>query len=207
MIKIGISGKANSGKNTLAKLLIKEIKKQFSNTRYMKNKVLSYQFLAFADPIKDMAQIAFPTIPKKWLYGPSELRNMIVPDAIKNKHTVSVRQVLMDLGNDFGRAYNPNIWIDNFDYRLKIANKKRDVIIATDCRFRLEFDYLKFNRFFQIRILRDQNDTINDVSETDQNNISDSEFNFVIDNSKTKKHLQNQVIDAVNRIKGFLILR
>ena len=207
MINISISGKANSGKNTLAKLLIKEIKKQFSNTRYMKNKVLSYQFLAFADPIKDMAQIAFPIIPKKWLYGPSELRNMIVPDAIKNKRTVSVRQVLMDLGNDFGRAYNPNIWIDNFDYRLKIANKKRDVIIATDCRFRLEFDYLKFNRFFQIRILRDQNDTINDVSETDQNNISDSEFNFVIDNSKTKKHLQNQVVKAVNGVKGFLILR
>ena len=66
MIKIAISGKANSGKNTLAKLIKQELKQQSIN---------SCKFLAFADPIKKMSLIAFPDIPKKWLYGSSNYRD------------------------------------------------------------------------------------------------------------------------------------
>src|ERR1700686_387420 len=135
MIKISITGKARSGKNTLAKLLVKELHAVWKNT----NALGSYKFIAFADPIKEMARLAFPKIPRKWLYGSSEYRDEIIPGAFKNGCPLTVRQLLIDLGNDFGRQYQSDIWIYNFDNRFNsLVQKGYDIVIATDCRFRSE---------------------------------------------------------------------
>jgi hypothetical protein len=187
MIKIGISGKANSGKNTLAKLIKKELNAN------------NCQFLAFADPIKKIAHIAFPDIPSKWLYGSSKYRSQIIPEAVKDNVPLTVRQLLIDIGNDFGRRYNPSIWIDKFDlsYR-KLVKKNCDALIATDIRFRDEFNYLKKLDFLQIRIIRDEEVKINDVSESNQDQIQDVEFDFLINNNGTKEDLKEAVRQFLN---------
>jgi hypothetical protein len=196
MFKISITGKAKSGKNTVAKLLVKELK---NNKPYY-----AHQFIAFADPIKAMAHQAFPQIPRRWLYGDSKYRSEIIPGAFKNGTALTVRQLLIDLGNDFGRKYNHNIWINNFNnsfQKVLILNnhpkKYRNIIIVPDCRRRNEFDFLKALGFFNIKILRDDCTKINDISETDQDGIQDTEFEFVIHNNGTKADLKKTIKQIV----------
>jgi hypothetical protein len=185
MYKIALTGKANTGKNTVGKLLIQEIKYHWSPNRF------SAKFIAFADPIKKMARLAFPVIPRKWLYGSSKYRGQVIPDAFKDGAPLTVRQLLIDLGNDFGRKYKPSIWIDNFNHGLqKLYKKNPKIVVVTDCRFRNEFDHLKNLGFFQIRIVRDTVTKINDSSETNQDGIQDTEFDFVIHNNGTKDNLR-----------------
>lgn len=193
MYKIAITGKANTGKNTISKLLFQELK------------LSSAKYLAFADPIKEMIQIAYPELPKEWLYGSSELRKNIVPGAFKNGVPLTVRQLLIDIGNDFGRAYKPDIWLRNFDDRLNktLKSKKKvkpQAIIVTDCRFRNEFDHLKSLEFYQIRLLRNEHAKINDISETNQDGIADSEFNYVVHNNGTLESLQEDVKKIVSQL-------
>lgn len=195
MYKIAITGKANTGKNTVGKLLLKGL---WSGPAWIDK----CKFIAFADPLKKMAHLAFPEIPRKWFYGSSKYRSQVIPGAFKDGVPLTVRQLLIDLGNDFGRKYKPTIWIDNFDQNLeKLYRKKPELIVVTDCRFRNEFDHLKKLGFFQIRILRDAHAKINDVSETNQDGIMDNEFDAVIYNNSTKAQLEYQVTQIISNLK------
>lgn len=202
MYKIAITGKANTGKNTVGKLLNKEIylKRQQVIGRYTGK--YRPKLMAFADPIKEMIQIAYPEIPRKWLYGPSKFRNEVIPGAFYKGQPLTVRQLLINLGNDFGRANKPDIWLRNFDHRLNkfLKNPKTPIVIVTDCRFRNEFDHLKELGFYQIRLLRNDYTKIDDISETNQDGIADSEFNYVIHNNGTLKDLENEVKKAVSQL-------
>ena len=104
MYKIAICGKANSGKDTISKLIRREISKTQSG--------IFCEYIAFADPIKDMIRIMFPTLPEKYLTGPSKFRSEIIPGAFKNGKPLTVRQLHTDLGTDIGRAYKETIWLD-----------------------------------------------------------------------------------------------
>jgi hypothetical protein len=184
--KISLTGKANSGKNLTAELLANELN--------LGREGVGYCFMAFADPIKEIAQIAFPNMPKEWLYGPSGHRNEIIPGAFKDGIPLTVRQLLIDIGNDFGRRYNPNIWINVFGFRFNAcSDSSLKAIIVPDGRFISELEYLKSKGFYRIRILRNSYTKINDISETDQDGIFDNEFDFVIDNNGTKEQLEDQV--------------
>jgi hypothetical protein len=189
MLKIALSGKANSGKNTVAKLLTKELRQQDDSWYYPE------KLIAFSTPIKKIAHQLFPDLPSHWLYGASKYRNEIIPNAFKNGQPLTVRQLLIDIGNDFGRKYQPDIWIRHFDITLNTIDDSKDdaAVIVTDCRFREEFDHLKKLGFFQIRIVRKNHIKIDDISETDQDGILDSEFSAVIDNNGTKEQLKEQI--------------
>jgi hypothetical protein len=201
MYRIAITGKANTGKNTVGKLLTKGLydRSNVEGWNWPSGKV---QFIAFADPLKKMARLAFPEIPRKWLYGSSKYRSQVIPGAFKEGVPLTVRQLLIDLGNDFGRKYKSSIWIDNFDHGLeKLYKKNPKIAVVTDCRFRNEFDHLKNLGFFQIRVLRDAYTKINDVSETNQDGIMDSEFDVVINNSGTKDQLKTQVDQIIVKLQ------
>ena len=174
MIKIAVSGLANTGKNTIGKIIVKQM-------RIVEPK-LTASFLAFADPIKKMAHIMFPNLPKKYFYGPSKFRNEIIPGAFKDENPLTVREVLLDIGTKLGRGYKSNIWIDNFAARLN-KHSKKDVVGVYDVRFREEFDYLKEEDFFKIRVYRNNSSSINHISETGQAAILDSEFDYIIHNN------------------------
>lgn len=193
MYKIAITGKANTGKNTVGKLLVKELTKE---------KQSSHAYMAFADPIKEMIRIAYPEVPRNWLYGSSANRAKVIPGAFYQGKPLTVRQLLINLGNDFGRANKPDIWLRNFDNRLKKqTNKSTGILIVTDCRFRNEFDYLKDLGFYQIRLMRDSHLKIDDVSETNQDGIKDDEFNYVVHNNSTLEFLEGEVQKIVSQLK------
>lgn len=195
MYKIAITGKANTGKNTVSKLLIKELRNQFRG-----KKTITHQYIAFADPIKAMIRLMFPTLPEKCLTGSSQNRAEIIPGAFKDGKPLSVRQLLIDLGTGVGRSYKENIWLDAFDYTFEKV-KHKDIVIVTDVRFRNEFDHLKKQGFYQIRLLRNSHTQINHTSETNQDSIRDEEFNYVLDNNGTLSDLKSEVRKIIAQLQ------
>ncbi len=196
MFKISISGKAGAGKNTFANLLCDAIRSNILNT----NKKYSFgptwhksvKMIAFADPIKKMVLTAYPHLPKKYLYGPSHYRNNEIPGTLINGKAVTVRDALINIGN-MCRASMPNIWVQNFDLAFnKLKVDDVNIIIVPDLRFKNEFNYLKEMKFFQIRIISNHSNNINDISETDQDSIKNSEFDYVVYNTSTIDSLKNE---------------
>jgi Cdc6-like AAA superfamily ATPase len=198
MYKISITGKANTGKNTVSKLIVKELRNKFKG-----QKTISYEYVAFADPIKAMIRLMFPTLPEKYLTGSSQNRTEAIPGAFKDGKPLTVRQLLIDLGTGFGRACKETIWLDAFDHTFeKLQNKS--VVIVTDVRFRNEFDHLRDKGFYKIRLLRDaevQTSQSNHISETNQDGISNDEFDFVINNNGTLKDLKKAVSKIVEQLQ------
>lgn len=196
MYKIAITGKANTGKNTISKLIAKQLSVEADGFWNIQN-------IAFADPIKEMVRQMFPKIPKKHLYGSSKFRAQVIPGAFKNGVPLTIRQLLIDLGTGVGREYKENLWLDVFDNTFEKAIKKnKKVVIVTDVRFRNEFDHLKKLGFYQIRLLRDSDVKINHSSETNQDSIKDSEFDAVVVNNGTLKDLTDKVLEIVKELKS-----
>lgn len=193
MFKIAITGKANSGKDTLSRMLVKE-------TRIVHNRYIYAKYMAFADPLKEMIRIMFPDIPKKNLYGSSKLRNEIIPGAFKDGNPLTIRQLLIDLGTEVGRKYKESVWLDNFDSRFAEVSPG-NLVIVTDARFRNEFDHLKQLGFVMIKLTRDGNNpAINHISETGQDSIQENEFDFVINNNGTLSDLKYTVHEIVTKL-------
>ena len=121
MFKIAISGKASSGKNTIANLILETLNNDYAATYY--------DTIAFADPIKEIIMIMFPHLKKKHLYGSSKFRNTIIKEAVdKNGNLLTIRQALIDIGTGLGRGMNDSIWLDVFDHRfgkLKISTLRQ----------------------------------------------------------------------------------
>lgn len=193
MYKIAICGKANSGKNTLSKMLSRHMPTYRNVAKF-----------AFADPIKEMIHIMFPNIPRNKLYGSSKFRSEAIPGAFKDGQPLTIRQLLLDLGTGVGRSYQESIWLNNFDNRLEKAykNPNNKMVIVTDVRFRNEFDHLKNKEFFMIKLYRNSDGPIiNHVSETNQDSILDSEFDYVLDNNGSLKDLKNKVNEILSKVK------
>jgi len=196
MYKISISGKANSGKDTVAKMLAEHLKKQIN-----KENIDCVQHIAFADPLKQIIKIMFPDVPDIHLYGPSKYRSEIIKDAFKGSEPLTIRQLLLDLGTEIGRGYNPDIWINAFRHTLNTAFlNNKDIVIVSDNRFRNEFDCLKNLKFYQIRVIRDKQLYINHSSETDQFNIKDEEFDCILENNGSLSDLSYKISEIANKI-------
>ncbi len=200
MYKVAICGRANTGKNTLSRLLEQELywlRNAEYHAKYGKDMVFSSKSMAFADPIKEIVMIMFPHANKECLYGPSHLRAEAIPGAFKNGKPLTYRQSLIDLGTEVGRAYNDKIWLENFDHRyeqLLIQKNPPNLVVVTDVRFRNEFDHLKKKGFFQIRLYRETGMApIEHISETGQSAIKDEEFDYVLFNNKSLDDLREEV--------------
>lgn len=201
MQKVALCGKANSGKNTTATLIAESLGELWAS-----------KTLAFADPIKEMLLQMFPWADRECLYGPSKLRNNIIPDSFdKNDNPLIYRQVLIDLGRQ-GREYRADHWVRVFDHRIRamlpstglIATAKDTslkTIIVTDVRYRNEFEYLKENGYYQIKILRNSDVVINDSSETSQDQIKIHEYDFVLDNNGSLEDLNKNIKKIVSAIR------
>lgn len=183
MYKIAISGKANSGKNTVASMLVE----------FLKYKNSKEKIVALADPMKHIVKIMHPEALDECLWGPSELRSNIISEKYLNEFgkPLTYREALINLGA-YGRKYHRDIWLNAL---VKDATKSEDVnaYIVSDVRFVNEFKYLKEAGFTMIRVLRDDCAVIDDISEKEQEAIKDKEFDHVINNNKTIEYLRDEV--------------
>ena len=194
MYKIAISGKANSGKDTVAKLFAKV----YQGIQCERRKIV---FASLADPIKKIAKIMFPRTKRKSLYGPSKYREGIIPGAFKNNIPLTYRLLLQELGTEIGRGYKESIWLDVLDCTSKKAKmNEAEMFIVADSRFRNEFDHLKSRGYVMIRVKRQSQLNMNHASEMEQESIQDSEFDFIIDNDSTLESLEHKVSEILEKI-------
>lgn len=183
MVKIAISGKARTGKNTIAEMM--ELIFQSENKKVF--------MTAFADPIKNQVMNWFPDTDREILWGASELRSTLIPGTEQ-----TYRQLLIEIGQ-LGRKFNPNIWINQ---TLKEVDQKMDergedqidIAVITDNRFHNEFLAVKKDNYLSIRIIRpDNNYNLDDISETDLDHLDNAEFDYVISNDSDISSLRKQV--------------
>lgn len=193
MYKIALCGKANSGKNTAANLLLDHLTEE--------RNVSFCTTMAFADPIKEMIKIMFPHVKKKHLYGSSSFRNTLIKGAIdKQGNPLTIRQALIEVGTGMGRAMNNSIWLDVFDHRFANAQKRNDAVVVTDVRFPNEFEHLRNQGFFLIKIIRDSGNAINHATETTQDTIPLSDFHYVLKNDSSLDELQSKIVMELDPI-------
>jgi hypothetical protein len=178
-IRVSLTGKAKSGKNTIGNII----------SSFLQKRNLTVQQEAFADPMKEIILITFPSAKRENLFGPSELREEVIPGVFRNGKPLTYRQALKDIGSDcFGQSYIPSIWNDNMEYR--IVNPKSDAFIITDLRFIHEIDLVNKYNFINVKVIRDNNSTDTHASESQQDLIPLSNYKFIINNNSTIKHLE-----------------
>lgn len=174
MIIIGIAGKAQSGKSTSGKII-----KSLLETN---KKVVSIRPLAAK--LKQICEDLFGWDGDKGLYYDDNGK------LIQDKG----RQLLINVGTDKMRQVRPTVWVD---YVLKHLNdfsyfeKKPDVVIIDDVRFRNEVEKIKnsgADKIILIKIERDLQENIDDISEKDLDGYIG--FDLVLENNETLEDLE-----------------
>ena len=197
MLKIAVSGKAKSGKDTFSNLLMSSL---INNIGESFNGARSF---SFADPIKKIIKIMFPKTKNKYLYGPSEYRETVIPGAFFNGQPLTYRILLQNLGTEVAQGYKKDIWLDALDTKLKKAEKKDiSLFVITDLRFLHEYNYLRNNNFVIIRVLRKNINTMVHKSETEQDILKNTDFDYVIDNNGSIEDLKIKIQNlSINLLK------
>jgi hypothetical protein len=204
MIKIAVSGKAKSGKGLLSKLFKKHFPYRLEKFGPKKLECGGTAILAFADPIKEIVGIMFPEANYECLYGASELREKIIDPKYKDKNgnVLTHRQALIDIGK-LGRSYDKDFWLNKTKNIIEnecLHPLHADLLIINDIRFINEFEALKKDNFYTIRIKRTESAKIDDISETQQEEIPDSAFDCVIENNSSIEALESTVLSIINKI-------
>ncbi len=191
MIKIALSGKGGVGKNTIATLIAQDI-------FHLKND--EYIIAAFAERIKYIIQKLFPGCDLEALYGASELRQKKIESEldIAFPDDATYRQISCDIGK-LGRSYSSLIWIAHIARQLKCTSKSTSLFIISDLRFIDEFNWAKSNGFIMCRIKRNEQLQLNDISETEQDELKDDQFDIIIDNNCSIKELEQKTALALDR--------
>ena len=177
---IVVSGKRGSGKDTFADIFIrKKLIKELSEGIDF-SKVIDFEKLSFAQPIKEILSI----ITDKTVKELDENKNCKLEFEDK-----TVRDYYRLIADSFKKIFDENIWV-----RLlvkKIDKNKRYII--TDLRFKNEYSILleKFNPVF-IRIKRSVEED-NHISETSLDDLPDSNFDFIINNTGNIENLKREI--------------
>lgn len=200
---IGITGKKNAGKSTVAALLVEK---------------LGYKEFAFADPLKQILEILFLLDPK--YFHDRELKEQTIEEL-----RVSPRRLMQQIGTDLfrdkleqalpeldlgGHAF----WIWHMQQRIKKyvnelkTAEKEPLIVISDIRFDDELVFVRSLTFgcaglamdslfpVILEIRRDQPINIKHKSE---GMVCISEFpSIVVLNNGSIEHLQNSVLEYLN---------
>lgn len=193
---IGISGKKQSGKNTVANII---------------NELLGnrYELKMFAEKVKEIVCIITGCTMKN--LESEDFKNSLVGNEWGN---LTYRDFLQKIGTDCGRnIIHPNIWVNTLmkDYKMQYASagiggfhdprpsfKKIGFPrwIITDVRFPNEANAVRDKRGLLIRVNRKGIDISTHHSEMALDDYDD--FDYIIDNDGTEE-------DLVEKVKEILI--
>jgi hypothetical protein len=134
---IGISGKKQSGKSTIANRM-HEI---FSD--------IESEIIRFADPLKDIVRDCF--IPVEWNWTIESF------ESEENKRKVTpcgktVRELLQIVGTDWFRSVYPDAWVNTFRMSMKFSTLP--YVFVPDCRFPNELKVIQDMGGIVVRTLR-----------------------------------------------------
>jgi hypothetical protein len=185
---IGVIGKKQSGKDTIAQHLIDE----YGFTRY-----------AFADPIKDACIAAFgftkeqcwgnqkEVVDPRWGVTPRKIFQIFGTELFQYELPKHVAE-LADIGRTFW-AYRFALW-----YEEQLAANPEMQVVITDVRFPFEADLIKSLGGTVIKVTR-PNQVYNDMhaSEVEMDAIP---YDYLIDNRGTIDDLHKTVDEVFNHL-------
>ena len=136
---IGLSGYAQSGKDTLAAALARH----------------GYKRLSFADNLRDLAAASRPTFrtpgPVATPYSYAYLDSMVeVYGWEAAKQVPEIRQYLQDLGLGARKVFGDDIWVDAL-HRQRVPGNR---YVITDVRFPNEAEYVRSRGGIMVRVNR-----------------------------------------------------
>lgn len=221
---IGISGKKQSGKDTVCKIIQlvytaiynASFDMQFVSKEHIVSEITEYlksnrstdrsvypEHHAFADKLKLCASIIL-----------GEDKDAFEVESEKNSKTrlhitdqegklITNRKFLQLFGTEVGRAIDPNLWVKSLlaDYREAVFSAEINHIpdwIVTDVRFPNEAEAIKAEGGILIRVNRDTSVVDDHPSETALDNYED--FDIIISNNGSLQDLVDKVYDIALRI-------
>jgi hypothetical protein len=207
---IVLSGKAQSGKDFTAKLFqyylddslkkttFSEFKEQiFDNPMFGQFIRPNFEIKRFADKLKEVCSNIL-NVPR-WKYEMLDFKQSKIGGIYKD---LTYREFLNKFA-DLSYSLNQNIWSNAL---FESFEKNKNYIIP-DLRFKHELEdckkyKLQNDNCFLIRIKSQNYLEHNHISEIDLDDVQDSEFDFIIDNSeKNLEKLENQILDIIKIIK------
>lgn len=180
-MKIAISGKIGSGKDTVSDMFV-----NISNNQFIKT--------AFAKKVKQIVSI---------LAGVEY--DLTLSQEGKNSYidifNCTLGELLQKIGTDVMRDnFDKDVWIKAL--LADIDNNKNYII--SDLRFKNEANILKQHGFILIRVNRINNtvDTIRNREHESETNLDDyTDFDYIIENNSTLEDLENKVKNILNEIR------
>jgi len=132
---IGITGRARTGKDTLAKILME---------RY------GYERLAFADPIREFVAHLVGALPKDLMDSKAKEKPLL------HLGGKTPREMMQTLGTEWGRnTVHPNVWVECLADEIGFLNWEEDNVVIPDVRFDNEAKMLRSLGGKIIHITRD----------------------------------------------------
>ena len=132
---IGLCGKKQSGKSTVAKYLLEA----------------GFQELSWAYPLKEIVGRQLFGLNDDQLYGSEAAKEAVIPD-----WGYSPRQILQLVGTEcFRKVIRDDFWVVFGKRRLiKLAGSRKSVVIS-DCRFPNEMEAIKSVGGITVRVIRE----------------------------------------------------
>ncbi|MGY1436679.1 deoxynucleotide monophosphate kinase family protein [Streptomyces reniochalinae] len=179
---IALTGKARSGKDSVAKFLVRN----WAFTR-----------IAFADPLKGVALRLNPVIPTT--YNVHVRLKSLVADVgweYAKDNYPEVRRVLQTAGQTV-RDLDPDFWVNVAMDKVDVADTWNMPVVVTDCRYPNEAEALKARGFTLVRVQRPGNPgTLEHESETA---LDDFPVDRVLINGGTLFDLETEAHSLVKR--------
>ena len=174
---IGISGKARSGKDTFANMLMAELSTHEK----------SYQTMAYSDTLKEKVIEDF-NLTANQVYG--DLKE--VPDKRypkKDEGYWTPREILQHMGTEGFRHIEPTFWVRRLFER--IGDQGNQNVIITDCRFPDEVDAVINHGGVHIRVERKDKDYATNLQHASETSLDSEDIltHFTVVNDGTIEEL------------------
>jgi hypothetical protein len=199
---VGLSGKKQSGKNTICDRLYDFVKGSHISCNYPEK---SCKIYSFADALKEKVCMSVLGLTYEQCYGSDEYKNSLTqyqwsffPEEIRtnNKGFMTARDIMQIVGTNIFRNYfDDNIWV-NATFR-KIKEDGYKIALISDVRFPSEVEGIIENKGVVVKLLRNPCETDNHSSEIaledyDWESLNkDSKKCYIIDNREMTVEEQN----------------
>lgn len=188
---VAISGKAGSGKDTVAEMICNLLADQNYDDLEFQNPVILWKIKKFASKLKIICAI-LSGLSEEDMYS-QEGKLKFLPD-----WNMTVRDMQIKVGTE---AIRDNLHSNAWVIALMCDYKETEKWLITDLRFKNEFEYLKSKGAVCIRVERPGVKLIDHISETDLDNTT---FDFRIVNDGSKEDLKEKVITLLSHLNHLI---
>ena len=186
---IGISGKARSGKDTFANMLMQELSTDDG----------PYEIMAYSDALKERVRKDF-NLTINQVYG--DLKE--VPDKRYPKKYGGYwapREILQHMGTEGFRYIEPTFWVRKLFER--IGDRSNQNVIVTDCRFPDEVDAIIDHGGVHIRVERKNKDYATNMQHASETSLDGENvlIHFTIENDGSIEELGGSAYVVAEKIR------